>query len=617
MAASLVRLLEPTLSETDQLSERAKQAEYLSTGRVNVQDIIERLIEKNPNQQILLIIDQFEELYTLCQDLEKRQNFTEQILQAVNQTVGCRIVISLRADFMGLALADPTLAEALQSDIKVGPMSIAGLREAITKPAEMLGVTFDDGLVELMLSSVAKEPGSLPLLEFTLEQLWAKQKNNAITFEAYRDPQIGSVETALVNYADSVYDDLNEEEQRQIQDIFVQLVQPGKGTEDTRCQETREELGETNWDLISRRGGLADKRLVVTGRNASGQDVVEVVHEALIQKWKPLQDWMEKARSFRVWQEQFRFNFDQWTNNNEDVGLLLRGNPLLEASTWQKTYPQKFQAKQVKKFLEKSRQRDRLNRYGFWGLSILMTSSLVFALKQFSSIRFQQDFSKVFIEKTNTPELIYILPRALKMAKGEARRDVDGAISRYRSILDVIHNFLAPENVQNMKFTHSQIQQIEDIREKTEAVLTDLVIENYFQDLENDFAANSFGGKVENPEKGTQLSDFEKLYTDGALKTTYRILMREPGVGADVNVNGHLDPQEAHLLPCDLLQELERLWRQKTDQKCGFYEEYSDHRSDCDVLLNRTLLVRLFPSFSFQDAADRVKECEVKEEFET
>ena len=605
LAASLVRLLEPTLSETDQLSERAKQAEYLSTGIVKVQDIIERLIEKNPNQQILLIIDQFEELYTLCQDLEKRQNFTEQILQAATQTVGCRIVISLRADFMGLALADPTLAEALQSDIKVGPMSVAGLREAITQPAEMLGVTFDDGLVELMLSSVAKEPGSLPLLEFTLEQLWAKQKNNAITFDAYRDPQIGSVETALVNYADSVYNNLNEEEQRQLQDIFVQLVQPGKGTEDTRCQETREELGETNWDLISRRGGLADKRLVVTGRNASDQDVVEVVHEALIQKWKPLQDWMEKARSFRVWQEQFRFNFDQWKNSNQDSGFLLRGNSLIEAHKWYKQYPTKFKSRQ-EKFIRKSQQRQRITRYGFWGISVLLALSAVLYQKQTAINQFQRDFSKVFLEGEAMPKYLYILPEALKAAKRESSNTLDGAIIQYRSILTVIQNFLDPRNVRDSGLTNKQIEDINIYRENAEAAVTKIVTENYLSALEKDLANGVIGKKVD----GVEPSDFENLYTEGALKTTYSILMRTPGVGADTNENGHLDSQEAYLLPCDLLKEIERLWRQNTEQLCGFYEANSNYLSECDSLYSYTLLDSLFPRATSEDAVNRIRmEC--------
>jgi hypothetical protein len=106
---------------------------------------------------------------------------------------------------------------------------------------------------------------------------------------------MGCVEGALAAYADQVYAELDAEEQEQARRALVQLVQPGEGTEDTRRIATKEELGEESWNLIQR---LADRRLVVTGRDAQGRETAEVVHEALIQKWGRFQEWMESDRAF-------------------------------------------------------------------------------------------------------------------------------------------------------------------------------------------------------------------------------------------------------------------------------------------------------------------------------
>jgi hypothetical protein len=124
---------------------------------------------------------------------------------------------------------------------------------------------------------VGEKPGNLPLLEFTLTQLWEQQTDGWLTHADYE--AMGCVEGALAAYADQVYADLDESEQEHTRGALVQLVQPGEGTEDTRRIVTRDELGEESWQLIQR---LADKRLLVTRRDAQGHETVEVVHEAMI-----------------------------------------------------------------------------------------------------------------------------------------------------------------------------------------------------------------------------------------------------------------------------------------------------------------------------------------------
>ncbi|MEZ2238706.1 pentapeptide repeat-containing protein [Microcoleus sp.] len=123
-------------------------------------------------------------------------------------------------------------------------------------------------------------------------------------------------------------------EQEQAQRIFVQLVRPGEGTEDTRRLATRAELGEENWNLVQELAGES-ARLVVTGRNeATGEETVEVVHEALIREWQSLREWMERDRDFRTWQERLRVVMRQWEATNKKDRALLTGFPLDEAKDW-------------------------------------------------------------------------------------------------------------------------------------------------------------------------------------------------------------------------------------------------------------------------------------------
>jgi len=178
---------------------------------------------------------------------------------------------------------------------------------------------------------VGQEPGNLPLLEFALTLLWERGTDGRLTHDAYEE--LRRVEGALARYADQVYSELYEAEQAQARQVFVQLVRPGEGTEDTRRVATRAELGEAdaNWELVQH---MADKRLVVTGRDAAGNQTVEVVHEALIQRWGLLREWMEANRAFRTWQERLRGALRGWEASDRDEGALLRGGPLVEAEDW-------------------------------------------------------------------------------------------------------------------------------------------------------------------------------------------------------------------------------------------------------------------------------------------
>jgi len=336
LAGALLPTLSSGLSDTDQLLEARKLADALSSGELPLADVVARALQRRSDaRRLLLVVDQFEELYALCPELERRQLFLDLLLEAVVSTaVGRRrslvVLLTMRADFMGHALAHRAFADALQeASLMLGPMNGEELRAAIEEPATVQGAAFEPGLVERILDDVGEEPGNLPLLEFALTLLWERHSDGWLTHRAYE--AIGCVEGALARHADQVFARLEDADREATRKVLVQLVRPGEGTEDTRRQATRAEVGEENWDLVQH---LADRRLVVTGRDAAGVEVVEVVHEALIQSWGQLQVWMEEDRAFRIWQERLRAAMHQWHLTQRDEGALLRGAPLAEAQGW-------------------------------------------------------------------------------------------------------------------------------------------------------------------------------------------------------------------------------------------------------------------------------------------
>jgi WD40 repeat protein/class 3 adenylate cyclase len=394
LAGTLIELLEPNLSKTDQLAETRNLAERLAKGEVRLAEVIGRLQkDSHSKQKVLLVIDQFEELYTLCSDVNLQKAFIDDLLATVEaskaQPDGLAVImITLRADFMGQALAHRPFADALQeASLMLGPMNRQELQMAIEKPAEMQGAAFEPGLVARILDDVGEKPGNLPLLEFTLTQLWECQTDGWLTHADYES--IGCVEGALAFYADQVYAELDESEQELARQAFVQLVKPGEGTEDTRRIATRDELGVESWKLIQR---MADKRLVVAGRDAQGNETAEVVHEALIQKWGKLQEWMNSDRAFRLWQERLRTNIRQWQESHQDAGALLAGAPLAVAEDWQvqrsaelnpaeKDYIQASQALQNRQ--QKERRRRRQWIFATMGIGLVVAILLAaFALYQ-------------------------------------------------------------------------------------------------------------------------------------------------------------------------------------------------------------------------------------------
>ncbi len=306
--------------------------------------LIQAVLDHHPwAEHILLVIDQFEELYTLCLDTALRHQFLDKLLSIMNSRLldikeadvdtspfPVTTILTMRADFMGQALTHRPLADAFQdATLMLGPMTAQELATAIENPAKRQGVTFEEGLVNQLLTDVGTQAGRLPLLQFALTTLWEHQTNGQLTNQAYQS--IGQVGGGLARYAEQIYTNLNEAEQTQAGQILVQLVQPGQGTSDTRRQAIKQELEAEKWPVLQY---LTDARLVVTDQNGAGEQTVDLAHEALIDHWGRLKSWLNDDRAFRLWQERLRIALYQWEATQRDKGALLRGALLVEAEEW-------------------------------------------------------------------------------------------------------------------------------------------------------------------------------------------------------------------------------------------------------------------------------------------
>ena len=204
LAAVIVRLREPEKGKTQQDIEAGKLAHGLRSQQVAAHTVLSRILSGNDNKRLLLVVDQFEELYASCSDIQERQLFLNQLLEAAKLVENFTLLLTLRADFLGYALLDYRFANALQNaDLKLAPMNQQELQQAIALPANKQGVRLEEGLAEGILKAVVNSPGNLPLLEFTLTQLWAEQQNRQMTHAAYE--AIGGVEKSLANHAEAEF----------------------------------------------------------------------------------------------------------------------------------------------------------------------------------------------------------------------------------------------------------------------------------------------------------------------------------------------------------------------------------------------------------------------------
>ncbi len=288
---------------------------------------------------LLVVIDQFEELFTLTDDA-RRQQFIDMLVAAVTATDSrLRVVLTLRADFYDRPLEHAGLGALMRGHSEtLLPLTAGEVEQAVTGPAEQAGVTVERRLVAQMVADVTDQPGALPLLQYALTELFDGRQDSTLTAEAYR--AIGGLTGALSRRADATYAGLADDDEREAtRQLFLRLVAPGEGVEDTRRRALVGDITalapEAMPDVLR---AFGDARLLSFDRDPDTRaPTVEVAHEALLREWPRLRGWIDAARDDLRTHRRLAAAAAEWTAADHDPSYLATGSQLAQYESWRES----------------------------------------------------------------------------------------------------------------------------------------------------------------------------------------------------------------------------------------------------------------------------------------
>ena len=299
---------------------------------------VNSILPAGDNSELVLVIDQFEEVFTLLDSETERTHLLNSLLTAVNDPSSrLRLIVTLRADFYDRPLLYPDFGNLMRMRTEVVlPLSASELRQAIVGPAERIGMTLEPGLVDAIVSDVGEQPGALPLLQYALTELFERRQGHTLALSAYRES--GGVLGALARRADELYVNLDGAGREAVRQVFLRLVPPGEGTEDTRRRVQLPELTsvasgkQVIQDVIDTFGRY---RLLTFDRDPQTRvPTVEVAHEALIRTWERLRAWLSESREDLRMQRRLAASVTEWLNSKRDRSFLASGTRLDQFGTW-------------------------------------------------------------------------------------------------------------------------------------------------------------------------------------------------------------------------------------------------------------------------------------------
>ncbi|MBZ8180329.1 nSTAND1 domain-containing NTPase [Oscillatoria salina] len=612
-------------------------------------------LRKRPEPMVLLVVDQFEELFTLS-TVSEREKFFDLMGEALTYASDkFKLAIALRSDFIAACLEVTEISAYLQQHSILVPPTFTDIetyREVIIEPAKQVQLEVEAELVNVLLDDLENAAVNLPLLEFVLEKLWEERdkETGKLTLTAYQE-KIGGLKGVLERKAQEVYENLSIQEQNCAEWIFLSLIQLGEGTEETRRRVNKSalfvpkyspELVETTLQKFieaklivvnqeeNDRVGIQNKSLTPqSGENDNNtsslkqqlvnftqtllrkrenleiaqelttlqtENTVEVAHEILIRHWSTLRWWLAENRQHLRELEQIKNQAKKWQINNEQGDYLLRGKQLKEAEKFYFNYRNELD-KSEQKYIQLSRRvrtRNQLRISGISAVVVLIFSGLgILTLKAQQQIRIEQILANID-NNVITPNLVKEITQELPnyFRNGERHREqenVELAMGVFQRILYSL-NTINEESQVKEQLSSQEIKIIEDYREKAEKSLAELIREYRLPQLEDELKAGNFGRQL----ASDRLADFENAY-NGALKTSYAILLRENGAKADWDNNGYLtESREAQQIPCETLKEIEELWKRATENRCSWYGETDAFEApQCQELEGETLTFKL------------------------
>ncbi len=294
--------------------------------------VIEKYLDQIDGKpdRLLLYIDQWEELYAQAAASGSDERAVQQrkdvdrfidLLLAASKSAPVTVVATVRADFYDSLVRHPQLRSVLPAQqVNLTSIPRSDLRLSITEPAKMAGLNFDPpSLVDSILDDAGEDEGMLPLLQYALKETWACRAGNSMTASSYE--RSGGVQRAIRTTAERHFERLSDRDQLAARQLFLRLVTPGEGQEDTRARAAMPTASDLQ-KIVQNFAG-PKTRLLVTGRDRAGHATVEVAHEALIRTWPRLREWVDANREMLRARAAVLQAQADWERNDRREDLLL------------------------------------------------------------------------------------------------------------------------------------------------------------------------------------------------------------------------------------------------------------------------------------------------------
>ncbi|CAM5710669.1 Novel STAND NTPase 1 domain-containing protein OS=Streptomyces aurantiogriseus OX=66870 GN=GCM10010251_00160 PE=4 SV=1 [Streptomyces aurantiogriseus] len=396
----------------------------------------------------VLIVDQFEETFTLCPDEGTRRTFV-QLLHAACTPAGpdtpapVLVILGIRADFYERCLSHPELADALQHrHMVLGPLTTAELREAVTGPAKAVGLELEPGLAELIVREVsadgprgAHDAGVLPLLSHALLATWQRRKAGKLTLAGYR--AAGGIQGAVAATAERAWSGLDPAARTAARLLLLRLVRLGEDTQATRRRGTRRQLAAESTDPGKTEESL--EALVRARLVTLDAETVEITHEALLHAWPRLRDWIDEDRNGNLLRQRLEEDGRAWEGSNRDASLLYRGSRLEQAREWAKTAGDTYLTRSAVDFLAAS---VRLRKRTVWISRAAVSALVVLAMVAVGAavVAWQQRNDAVFEQVVAEADRVQYtdpsLSAQLDLVAHQLRPDDAGTNNRLISIVN-------------------------------------------------------------------------------------------------------------------------------------------------------------------------------------
>lgn len=317
----------------ENLAERMKRDENA------LHDVLVSVLPDNDNE-LFLLIDQFEEVFTLTDNEHLINQFIQLLFVAVTHPKSrLRLVVTIRADFYDRPLLQPRMSDLMRERTEVVvPLSPNELERVIVEPARAVGVSYDESLVVSIISEVKEQPAALPLLQYALSEIFEQREGNHIPLTAYQN--LGGVRGALAKRADELYMAFDNEHRHTMRQLFLRLITLGEGTEDTRRRALLSEVQDithNNAPATMRHviDILGKARLITFDRDPiTRSPTLEVTHEAIIREWDKLRGWLDESRNDVRSQRALQSLSQEWYNARQESSFLLSGIRLEQYEKW-------------------------------------------------------------------------------------------------------------------------------------------------------------------------------------------------------------------------------------------------------------------------------------------